>query len=639
MCSEEYFRPGRLVDFVALESARVRAGGSLPLMARRGIAMGTDADNELLRRIEQEVLDQHRRQCGLLARHENVAVEVLLRCYAQILRDLRTGKIPKPSDDAKSQTANEGLRGLGHCLRWIRECCPSRLVVPSATPYVLAREALELLQWGVAYDPIWNEHSAYSRRLVNTEVDQRNKVITFLPRRDVNPRFFVTQIEAKKADDQRRAADRPDAQLAERARTWCDSVRVSGQGLRFDDATIPYSGAVDVAALWMEKTCLPELDGGTSLKACTVDELRRVLATLYVHSLFVTKLEDVSDDQPVCGVVLRPCVMARQRDQMINWLAALSRVPAKSAEAILSVLTFDPTHPHVTLAQQPFVNSADGQLFYLPRMLLLLDLPCMYIGALNKDRQGNTVYAERINEVEAAGVKAIGEEIRAAVPNTLQMATKFSFRLPDGGKIVPDMVLVSEADHTVLVVDVKYATPPFGPADVHYDMKEMEKWKNRVLEYVTTFETNPSVLTQTFQWECQGTPAVFGLILLRWPLPIPVEFPDSVSAVDWPSLSEYFSHGRFASIRDLMTWACNRPDITAPKALTWKAKEVRVAEWTYRYFVLTPLPNDKLFDRTQKLAYRLWEQRGKPLWDDLRDWYLAEEQMTARRWVALDTDD
>lgn len=162
-------------------------------------------DDAVVRLIERAVLDQHHRQCALLSRNETAAVEALFRWYAQILRDLRTGKIPKPSDDAKSQTANEGLRGLGHCLRWIRKCCPSRLLVPTLGPHVLANEALDLLRWGVTHDPIWNEHSAYSRGLVDAEVDERNKVITFLPRRGVNPHFFCTQVEAKKADDKRLA--------------------------------------------------------------------------------------------------------------------------------------------------------------------------------------------------------------------------------------------------------------------------------------------------------------------------------------------------------------------------------------------------------------------------------------------------
>jgi len=601
--------------------------------------MGAHVDDELLRRIEREVLDQHHRRCALLSRNENAAIEALFRCYSQILRDLRTGKIPKSSDDAKSQTANEGLRGLAHCLRWVKQCCPSTLVVPTPAPEVLGREALELLRWGVAYDPIWNEHSAYSRGLADAEVDERSKVITFLPRRGVNPHFFCTQVEAKKADDKRLASARPDSQLAALSKTWIDSVTSSGQGIRFDDATIRASGAIDVAVSWMGKTCLPELLASTSLMGCTLGELRRVLATLYVHSLFVTKLEDVSDDQPARGVVLEPCVVARRRDHMIKWLAGLSGVPASSVEAILSAITFDPTHPHVTLAQQPFVSSGDGRLFYLPRMLLLLDLPRMYVGALNKDRQGRAVYAQRINQIEAAGVESIASEIRAAVSNRFQIVAKRAFHLPEGRQIEPDMVIGSEQDRTVLVIDVKYVTPPFGPADVHRDMEEIEKWKSRMAEYVRSFETNPGVLAQTFQWTSQRKVTIFGLIVLRWPFPIPVDFTERICAVDWPSLRKYFQEARSTSIHDLMIWAYNRPDLTAPIALAWRAKEVPVGEWKYRYYVLAPLPKERVFELTQKLAYRLWQQRGRPLWDDLRDWYLAEEQMAARRWLALDADD
>lgn len=571
-------------------------------MASKGARLSTTEDDTVLRKIEHEVLDQHYRQFALLARNENDAIEALFRCYAQILRDLRTRKTPLPSDDARFQRANEGLRGLGHCLRWIRRCCPSRLVVPSAAPHVLAHEALELLRWGVTYDPIWNQHSAYSRRLVRAEVDESESVITFLPNREVNPRFFVTQIEAKKTDDQRSGAGRPDEELIKLMNTWCESVMVCDRGLRFVDAMISRSDAIDVAMSWMTESCLPELDPATTLMECTVGELRRVLATLYVHSLFMTTLENVSDDWPVHGYPLAPIIMRCGQGEMINWLEALSGVARKSVKAILSVLTFDRTHPHVTLAQQPFVSSSDEQLFYVPRMLQLLDLPHMYIGALNKERHGRRVYANMINMMERVGVKVIANEIANAVGNTIQIATNSTFRLPNGREITPDMVLVSETEKTVLVVDVKYATPPFGPADVHHDMQAMAEWKDRVLEYVTTFRQNPRVLAQRFQWKRQGTPIVFGLILLRWPLPIPVEFPDSMCAVDWPSLCEYFRQGSFASLRDMMAWACKRPDITAPKALTWKAKDVRVGKWKYRYFVLTPVPEDRLSDRTQKLV-------------------------------------
>jgi hypothetical protein len=591
---------------------------------------------KILRDVERTILDQRHRQCALLSRNKATAIEELLRRFAQILRDLRTGKIPKPSNDAKSQTANEGLRGLAHCLRWIEECCPSTLVAPTPVPNVLAPEALELVRWGVAYDPLWNQHSAYSRRLVKVEVDEQSRTITFLPRDDVNPRFFCTQVESKKADDERLASARPDARLAELSKAWYESVTATGQGVHFDDAALRSSGAIDVASSWMATACLDELAGPTRLMVCTVGELRRVLATLYVYSHFVTQLEDVSDDQPALGVTLQSRVVAQRRDEMIEWLARLSGVPPASVDAILSVLTFNPTHPHITLAQQPFVKSGDTQLLFLPRMLLFLDLPRMYVGALNKDTEGKAVYAQTINEIETAGVESVASEIRAAVPSGLQIVVNVTFDLPDGRQINPDIVLVSEQERAVLVVDLKYATPPFGLADVHRDAEEFEKWKARMGEYVAGFKNNPEVLGQHLQWTHQGRAAVFGLILTRWPLPIPVDFVEPIGAVDWPSLKEHILKTQLSSLRELASWVETRPDVAVPAALAWTTKDFAVGEWKYRYFVLAPLPKDRVFELTRKLAYKRWEERGRPLWDDQRDWYVAESMIALGAYEFVD---
>ena len=218
------------------------------------------------------------------------------------------------------------------------------------------------------------------RGLVDTHVDERNKSITFLPRRDIDPHYFCTQIEAKKVHDERLASARPDSKLAALSKTWYKSVKSSGQGMCFDGAIIRASGAIDLAFSWMAKACLPEIAGATSLLDCTVGDLRRVLATLYVYSLFVTNLEDASDDQSALGLcsTVRHGTGARH---MIDWLAGLSGVPVANVDAILSVLTFDPTCSHVTVAQQPFVSSGDGRLFFLPRMMSFLNLPLMYVCA------------------------------------------------------------------------------------------------------------------------------------------------------------------------------------------------------------------------------------------------------------------
>ena len=97
-------------------------------------------------------------------------------------------------------------------------------------------------------------------------------------------------------------------------------------------------------------------------------------------------------------------------------------------------------------------------------------------------------------------------------------------------------------------------------------------------------------LAQHFHWTTRRTAAVFGLILLRWPFPVPVDFQDPILAVDWPSLEDYVVRTPLNLISELMNWVRSRPDFVVPEALVWTQQEVKVGDWTYRYFVLTPSP-------------------------------------------------
>jgi hypothetical protein len=152
--------------------------------------------------------------------------------------------------------------------------------------------------------------------------------------------------------------------------------------------------------------------------------------------------------------------------------------------------------------------------------------------------------------------------------------------------MTPDIVVASP-EPEVLTIDVKYARPPLGPLDVRHDLKEMEKWKTKMFEYVTAFSQHPEILRQHFQRQAKGDVRPFGLILLRWPLPIPAAFGETVTAVDWPSLKQFLLGEGGSSIQSVIDWARTRPDVTAPGVLTQSQKEVAVGEWTYRYFVLS----------------------------------------------------
>ena len=283
-------------------------------------------------------------------------------------------------------------------------------------------EALELLRWGVQYDPLFGEHSACRGRLVNFELDKSARIITFLPSRDVNPHFFCSQVEAEKAEDQRQAEACPKKTLSELLHAWFNSMRITNHGIHFNE--IARSGAIDVAMQWMEQTCMPELSGGTELLGCTVADLRRVLASLYVYSLFVTSLEDATDSDPNDGFRLMPHLVSALPDEMVRWLARLSQVGETNVQAIVSTLTFDHANPHVTLAQQPFVSARSGRMFLSPRLIagISLSLPKMYISAVNRSHSGKRLYDDKLsNAIETNGVRALADSLRKILPSHFQV--------------------------------------------------------------------------------------------------------------------------------------------------------------------------------------------------------------------------
>ena len=309
-----------------------------------------------------------------------------------------------------------------------------------------------------------------------------------------------------------------------------------------------------------------------------------MLASLYVHSLYVTKLEDVADAQ---SVSLPSHVLSRSRANTIDWLSTLSEVSTSAVGTIIDTLTFDVSHPHVTAAHQPFVPCQSGQLCLLPRMLQFLDLPKMYVAALNKTELGKSDYSHAINTIEDVGVSSIAADIRVACSSTLQVIEKKDFTVPSGEVITPDIVILGVEE--VLIIDVKYANPPLTSRDVARDLAEMKKWHTRMGEYSRAFTEHAEILSQHFDLPDAFVDdiAVYGLILVRWPLPIPAEFAGAICCVDWPSLRENQGLFQEGSIADLFAWAATRPDLSVSDSLVWTEKTVQVDEWSYRYSVLS----------------------------------------------------
>ncbi|MBL8820640.1 MAG: hypothetical protein JNL58_31750 [Planctomyces sp.] len=547
--------------------------------------------DEVVRGIEESVLDQHHLNYPLLIRSERRAIFAILNEISVIIRGLRTGKIAKTSDDGRSETINQGLRGLAHCLRWIKTLCSVEDERQIADENSLSNEAMTLLRWSVKYDVLFNQHTAYSRnvggrRLVEAEVNEAERVITFSSIFSGSHRYFVSQVESKKRNDEREAQLSPEPELSQRSKPWFASAKPSVTGLQFDYATIRSGGALQVAESWLESTFFPGIRSQVSLGDFTVGELRRVLGFVHVYSLFRTRLEDFADDRG--QVVLLPSVVQTEAAQFALEISDATDVEVSKVSAILEIYTFVVKPLRITCAQKPFVKTNDGCMMFVPRVFLSLNLEHMFIGAVNVTVAGQKAYSNAINTIESSGVEAISAHLGNTGMQCCQRQKQVSWCLSNGDVITPDIVLLSQDGKEALIIDVKHSCPPFGPADIHSDLEDMEKWKSRMAEYVAAFSENPNIFAQHFQISKGMRPQVMGMILMRWPFPIPTEFSPPIVCIDWPSLRDRLNTlSGTHSISDIFLWVHGRPDVPIVDKLQPVQKEVRVADWTYRYSVFS----------------------------------------------------
>jgi hypothetical protein len=417
-------------------------------------------------------------------------------------------------------------------------------------------------------------------------VDETRKTIEFLPQSDIPPRFFVSQVEAHKREFRRQAPLYPDAKFARHSTSFFQSVSLVDGGMQFDDTQIASSGSLAIALEWLRSTCLPELLDGDSLEAFSASRVRRVLATLHVASLFRERLEDhfdQRDSREKARVVTQ--VLSWTRNEFLDWLQSIMQGEREEVDSIVELFTFDRTPERATLAHKPLVLGADNRVFLLPRLFLVLPLSETVVGALNLNETTRSPYDRVSGTIERRVVERIARELRDGVFRSASIVWGQTFSLPDGSTMSPDIVLLSADGSELLVVEVKNATPPFGVGDTVYDVTEWhENWTPQLDRYVNAFRNHPQILSEHFGNGQATLPRVFGLILLRWPLPIPVRIPDTFTAIDWPTLKEKLANeSRTGSIKDLWCWIRERPDVSVVEQLQWRVKEVELEGWRYRY--------------------------------------------------------
>jgi len=559
--------------------------------------MSNTSHGDPLRQVERHVLDQYHRRFSLLQRPKTDALIQLLRTVADVVRMLRKRLLPAGSDDSRLLVANEGLRGLCHCVRWVCHHSPESILTPGPVFRGLQDEALELIRWGVRYDYLCGQHSAYSQGLIDVEINEATKTIRFLPKQDGESEFFVTQVESQKAADKDRSRFCPDEQLKDVATEWLKSVRHAAGGFTFDDRQLRAPSIRDLAIRWMEREVVPELCDDAQLGYFSVSQARRVLAVLYVWARFYTWFEDCSDD---CSRPLSvpSFVIGRAKQEFVEWLSDVSEVSPSVVGHIVTLLSFDQRNFHATIAKQPLLEY-QRQIILSPRVLTLLNMARGFVGALNLVKTTQEAYSCAINRVEDETVTEVAKGLERFCGKRMTVLKKPSLPLGSTRSIRPDIVVFARRPHEgtpeIIAMDVKCVLAPFSALDVAHDLQEFygrpdsqdRGWRQQLEDYVEVLRDNPTILERYgYRIDNYVKTAVYGMIIFRDPFPVPLGFPADVCGVDWPSLKRRFIKQPPHSIREMYQWARQRPDVQIPENLRWKYKEEVVGDWTYSWPVL-----------------------------------------------------
>lgn len=233
------------------------------------------------------------------------------------------------------------------------------------------------------------------------------------------------------------------------------------------------------------------------------------------------------------------------------------------------------------------------------------------VNVLAQKRSGITEKSRRSNELFESGKRHFryGEYRVAIAEFTQVIALKpNSFASYHWRAIAYDDI--GEFSHAVADLDAAIALNPGDPslfegrAYIHEHMNDLAAARKDIdeairldpnrREYVAyrarllSRYGHPSLLSQHFNGAVPDALRVFGLVLLRWPFPVPIDFAEPIHGVDWPSLLHHLSSGNSDSLSGIFAWARERPDLALPACLKSIQKCVKAGDWSYLYSVLVP---------------------------------------------------
>jgi hypothetical protein len=547
------------------------------------------SDTQIIRYVEDNVLDQKYKQYPFFYRQSDITIPYLLKILGGLDRSIDTIEEGISLYRRRSIIQNI-LNAISHSLRWISKS-EGQVLLPPTYGKQIEEEAMEALGWGVSYAMLVQDHVAFSRDELIGKVDVNNKTISFEHRVDFDPFILLTQAASEELHTASIFDLLPIKELGKEFNPWvkrfASRLSVTNTDWQIKSDETSYQAVLS----WINQIVWPELPSSLDLGGYSLDDYRRLVASIYLHGLFFSWLEDYIDDRYDTDQEANSVVIADTEHGMAMRLSKLSGVPPASIRAILNDLIFDPTYFHSLITMQPFVRSKNRRIYFLARLIAMLDFSRMLATAVNRKHKRH-IYERLVNSLEQANLDIIESKLRS-----LGFVVLREKRISDskGAVITPDFLIFDSQSKELVVVDYKHTLAPIGAAEVLTKSNTIKEGKEGFLQlrkYLDFLRNNNSSL-QSLGINVGNLDKLRGILLFRWPMALPVSRTSDVLLTDWVSLSNFLVKGGKVTLPELFHWVEHRPDLSVnPNVWTPLHHQIEVDDWTYNHLILVQDAHD-----------------------------------------------
>lgn len=472
----------------------------------------------IIRKIEEDILDQNFLNYKLITYNETLSIPHLLKVYGDIVREFESNSSIERSDFALWKSLTLFLGGLNHCIRWVVNSRGEDL-----GNHLTFREkdemALEFLCWGKNYNEIAQQFVAWSRNMIEIELLEEQKVIEFLPPNEQQYYFtFLQDVSSKELLD-RYVEETPVDLMLQEFQHWVKEIDLKDPPININWENAKNSNIKKLLIEYFASHILPEIDIKTDLGNYTFKEYLAFYSILYINFSFITSIEDYIDSKTNLENSFGSNPISLQKNKMINFLHEITDLSKSIVTAILRDLTFDASRFHSQLLNKPFVLSKEETFYILPRMFIRIDPRAMFMGVMTKGKKAKR-YSQLINQIEKVNLDIVYNYVKKLNSNWVVLKEQnFEFK---NQRISPDIIVFNKKDNEVLIIDYKNFIPPYSASDTDYKLQEANKGIKQVQKYINYFvkfsdhdKTILKYISEKFH--------VFAILLFKDPMPMPIE--------------------------------------------------------------------------------------------------------------------